>query len=133
MNLRATVSTLLFALPALAAKPTADQAKAFVAKTNDDLKRLDVKFSTADWVKNNFITDDTQQIAAWANEDLMAYTSQAIKESVKFKDVKGLDPDTARAISLLRLSAAPLPAPNDAKKREELATLAAKLEGTYGK
>ncbi len=107
------------------------ESKAFAKKLNDDLLKLYVRSSTAEWLKATYITDDSERNAAAMNEDLMAYTGQAIKESLKFKG-QPLDPDTARFIYLLRVSQA-LPAPADAAKRSELATLAAKLEGLYGK
>ncbi len=123
--------TAAVAAPVAAAAPTPDDAKAFAAKLNDDLKRLWVRQSTAEWIKNTYITDDTERNAAALNEDVMAYVSQAIKESLKYKDVAA-DADTRRQLHLLRVSQA-LPAPSDAKKRGRLAELAAKLDGLYGK
>ncbi|MFT3843194.1 MAG: M2 family metallopeptidase [Myxococcaceae bacterium] len=123
------MSVLAFSV---AAKPaTVEEAKTFTAKTEDDLKRLWVRAQTAEWIKSTYITDDTGQNAAWSNEDVMAYLSVAIKDSQRFKKLK-LDPDTARQLYLLSVSQA-LPAPSDPKKRGELAGLAAKLEGAYGK
>ncbi|MBI3182232.1 MAG: M2 family metallopeptidase [Myxococcales bacterium] len=112
-------------------RPGPADAKAFAEKVNVDLKKLWVKQQTAEWIKNTYITDDTERNAAWANEDVMAYLSSAIKESVKFKGLQ-LDADTARMLYLLRVASA-LPAPSDEKKRAELAGIAAKLEGMYGK
>src|SRR4051812_42182952 len=111
---------------------TAADAKAFTNKVNGDLKKLWVRSSTADWIKNTYITDDTEQNAAWANEAVMAYLSESIKDSLRYKDLQGLDKDTQRFLYLLRI-ASPLPAPSDEKKRAELASIAAKLEGMYGK
>ncbi len=111
--------------------PAAPDAKAFVAKLNEDLMKLWVRSSTAEWVKATYITDDTERNAASANEDVMAYLSTAIKESIKFKGQK-LDPDTERMLYLLRVSQS-LPAPSDAAKRTELSKIAARLEGMYGK
>jgi peptidyl-dipeptidase A len=122
--------------PAVAPGPAAqnskaEEAKLFVARLNEELKKLWVRSSTAEWVKATYITDDTERNAASANEDVMAYISGAIKESIKFKGQK-LDPDTERMLYLLRVSQS-LPAPSDAAKRTELAGIAAKLEGLYGK
>ncbi|MBM4378025.1 MAG: M2 family metallopeptidase [Deltaproteobacteria bacterium] len=108
------------------------EAKAFVDKVNKDLKVLWTKQATAEWVKNTHITDDTERNAAWANETVMAYLSGAIKDSLQFQGVAGLDADTQRMLNLLRLSSS-LPAPSDEAQRGELASLAAKLEGMYGK
>jgi peptidyl-dipeptidase A len=125
-------ASLLTAAPAADAKPPSPQeARAFVEKVNVDLKRLWIRASTAEWIKSTYITDDTERNAAAMNEDVMAYLSGAIKESLKFKGLK-LDPDTERQLYLLRVAQA-LPAPSDEKKRSELATTAARLEGLYGK
>ncbi|MBM4782896.1 MAG: M2 family metallopeptidase [Archangiaceae bacterium] len=109
----------------------AAEAKAFGVALNADLKKLWVRSSTAEWIKGTYITDDTERNAAAMNEDTMAFTTQAIKQSLVWKNVK-LDPETDRYLYLLRVSQA-LPAPSDAKKRTELAATAAKLEGMYGK
>ena len=109
----------------------AAEAKAFGVALNADLKKLWVRSSTAEWIKGTYITDDTERNAAAMNEDTMAFTTQAIKQSLVWKNVK-LDPETDRYLYLLRVSQS-LPAPSDAKKRTELAATAAKLEGMYGK
>jgi peptidyl-dipeptidase A len=117
--------------PPAAAKPGAADAKAFVDRVNADLRRLLVRQQTAEWIKSTYITDDTERNAAALNEDLMAYLSSAIREAVRFEGVAA-DPDTARMLYLLRVSSA-LPAPSDPVKRSELASIAARLEGIYGK
>ncbi len=129
--MRALMLFCLVTSASFAQKPTPEQAKAFAAKVNEDLKRLWVRQSTAEWIKNTYITDDTERQAAWANEEVMAYLSSAIRESMKFKGLE-LDPDTERQLHLLRIATA-LPAPSDEKKRTELASIAAKLDGMYGK
>jgi peptidyl-dipeptidase A len=119
------------ALAAAPPSPTAEEAKAFVQKTDGELRKLWVRAQTAEWIKSNFITDDTERNAAAVNDDVMAYLSVAIKEAARFQGVK-VDPQTARMLLLLRVSQT-LPAPNDAAKRTELAQTAARLEGAYGK
>ena len=114
-----------------AGAPSAEEARAFAAGVNQRLKTLWSRAETAGWIKSTYITDDTERNAAAAIEDVMAFTSQAIKESARFQGLE-LDPDTARTLHLLRLSNT-LPAPSDAAKRQELAELAAKLGGVYGK
>jgi peptidyl-dipeptidase A len=113
------------------AKPTPEEAKAWVKKVNDDLKRLFTDAARADWVKNTYITEDTEVLSADAAEKVMVYTAQAIKEATRF-DGLALDPETARAIHLLKISA-DLPAPNDAGKTSELAKIASEMTSLYGK
>jgi peptidyl-dipeptidase A len=136
------IAAALAVLPALAlaqaapgpfAAPAAspEEARAFVEGANEALKRLLVRRETAEWIKSTHITDDTERNAAASNEDVMAYLSRTIRDSVPFAGV-GADPDTERGLHLLRI-ASPLPAPGDPQKRAELAAIAAKLEGIYGK
>ncbi|MGC3999192.1 MAG: M2 family metallopeptidase [Anaeromyxobacter sp.] len=119
------------AASAAPAGPSAADAQAFVQKANEELKRLWIRSSTAEWIKSTYITDDTERNAASLNEDVMAYLSGAIATAVKFQALT-TDTDTARALYLLRVASA-LPAPSDPAQRAELAQLAAKLEGLYGK
>jgi len=114
-----------------ATAPTPADARAFVERVNDELRRLSVRVGTAEWIKNTYITDDTERNAAAMNEDLMAYLSKAIPEAARFDGVAA-DADTARMLHLLKVGST-LPAPRDPAKRRELAGIAAKLEGLYGK
>ena len=132
------IAAALAAFPALAssqapppAPPSPAEARAFVDGVNVDLRRLLVRRETAEWIKSTFITDDTERNAAALNEDVMAYLSGAIRESARFAGA-GADPGTARMLHLLRFASS-LPAPSDPGKRAELAAIAAKLEGIYGK
>ena len=113
------------------AQPTPADAKAFVDGVSVDLKRLWIRSQTADWIKSTYITDDTERNSAALSEDVMAFLSKAIADSVRF-DRAGGDYDTRRQLHLLKIATS-LPAPNDPERRRELAEIAAKLEGIYGK
>lgn len=119
--------------PAVAtpAKATPDEAKAWAVKLNADLKKLFAEQSRIEWVRNTYITHDTEILAAAKNEEVMAYQSKAIKEATRF-DGLNLDPETARFLRLLKVSTT-LPAPDNAEKRKRLATIAAELDSMYGK
>ena len=106
------------------------EARRFVGDVNDQLKRFTVEASVADWIKSTYITDDTERNSAAANERLLGYASDAAKAAVPFKDMPGLDADTARMLHLLRING---PVIDDPAKRLEMTTLAARLEGSYGK
>jgi peptidyl-dipeptidase A len=126
---------LLAAPPAGPAPATPEEARAFVARVNAELKRLWLKANTAEWVRMTHITDDTDRLAAWASEDMMAYMSSAISESLRFDRVAA-DPDTRRMLTLLRVRADYVdypPAPRDPAKRAELAGLSSRLGSIYGK
>src|SRR5712692_1528738 len=114
-----------------ASPPDPAGAKEFAAKVNEDLKELGVKSQTASWIKNTYITDDTERASAKADEEALGYLSNAIHEAAGFKDVR-TDPQTQRMLYLLRVNSS-LAAPSDPKQRLELTTLGSKLEGIYGK
>lgn len=115
-----------------AQKPkTAADAQSFIERVNADLKELWTEWSRAEWIKSTYIIDDSELIAARANERQLAYAGQAIKEAASFNGVE-VDPAVRRQLDLLRRSQT-MPAPSDAAKRKELTELAAKMEGLYGK
>ncbi|HZN93305.1 MAG TPA: M2 family metallopeptidase [Myxococcales bacterium] len=112
--------------------PPEKEAHAFMVKVEGDLRRLWSRASTAEWIKNTYITDDTERNEAAAAEEVMGYLATAIKQSTRYKGLPGLDRDTERKIHLLQV-ASTLPAPSDPEKRAELAGIASKLNGIYGK
>lgn len=112
-------------------KPTAAEAEAFMNKTEARLAELAVKVNQATWVQSNFITEDTQALAAAANDEYTALTTELVEESKKYDGVK-MSPELARKFMLLRLSLT-APAPKDAKLRREMTELGSWLEGEYGK
>jgi peptidyl-dipeptidase A len=116
--------------PASRPPPTAEEAKAFVARAAAELQRLTTNSNVAQWVKSTYITDDTERMAAAADEALLGYQTQAVKEAARFDGLKDLDEGTARQLLLLKLAGA---GPDDAARRLEQTTLQAKLEGLYGK
>jgi peptidyl-dipeptidase A len=115
--------------PAELSRPTAEDARAFVAKVNQDLSRLLPESSTANWIKSTYITDDTERNGASANERVFSYNSEAAKNAARFKGV-AVDPDTERMLHLLRVGS---PIIDDPKERLELTTIRARMEGYYGK
>src|SRR5450755_125922 len=127
----ACFSMLVQAAPDTSKPATPQEAKAYVEKLNADLLQLNIRDQTAQWVKNTYITDDTERLAADSDDAVLAYTAQALRDVQRFQGLK-LDPETARMLYLLRVSN-PLLAPNDPRARKELTELGAKLEGLYGK
>lgn len=113
------------------APPTPEEARAFVERVNADLQQLWTRQSTASWVKATYITEDTDRLAAWAREEVMAYISRAVEESKRFDGVE-VDEFTGRALMLLRFTQA-LPAPSEAALRSELALVASNLQSIYGR
>ena len=93
------------------AEPTIAEAEKFIVDAEKRLFDLSVKSSRADWVKSTFITDDTEALAAEANEELIAATTELAEQSQRFDSLK-LPTDVARKLKLLKLSLT-LPAPRD--------------------
>jgi peptidyl-dipeptidase A len=113
------------------APPTVAEAKAFYEKVDRDLRRLFTRRERMGFVSLTFINDDTQKLAALAEEDSMEYLNKAIQESARFDGLQ-LPPDLARMHHLLKLAGV-APAPSDATERGELAGILANMSATYGK
>ena len=114
-----------------AAAPTVAEAEAFLKKAEAQLFELGNSAQRAGWVQENFITVDTEGIAAQANEELTRVSVELGKQAHRFDNLK-LPPDAARKMTLLKLATI-LPAPNDPAKQKELAQIEASLDGDYGK
>ena len=111
--------------------PTVADAEAFMKKAEARLLDLNINAGRTEWVAENFITDDTQQIAAAANSDLIGATTELAESARRFDKLK-LPPDLARKFLLLKLSLS-LPAPSNAAERNELTQIASWLGAEYGK
>src|SRR5215471_10051517 len=114
-----------------AAAPTAEEAQKFIENSEKDLFDLGLKAQRAGWVQENFITEDTEQIAADAGEALNTASAKYAKEAHRFDALK-LSPELARKRLLLELATG-FPAPDDPKAQKELAQILASLDGDYGK
>lgn len=109
----------------------ATEAKKFVEEAEKKLLALNLKSSRASWVQSNFITDDTEAMAAAAQDELTAVTTELAEQARRF-DARQLPPDTARKLELIKLSLT-LPAPNNPAEREEMTKIAVSMESDYGK
>ena len=111
--------------------PTVADAKEFLDAAEAKLLALSVDSNRADWVKDNFITDDTEVLAAQADEKVINATVDLVKQSKRFDGLK-LPEDLARKMKLLRVSLT-VATPSDPKESAELTRILASLEGAYGK
>jgi peptidyl-dipeptidase A len=119
------------ATKANAPKPTVAEAEKFAATAEQELNDLALKAGRASWVQENFITDDTEQIASDANDALTEAGTRLATQAVRFDGLK-LPYDTARKLKLIKLSLT-VPAPSDSKERQELTRIVVKMNGAYGK
>jgi peptidyl-dipeptidase A len=108
-----------------------EEAKKFLEDAEAKLLKLNVEASRADWVKDTYITEDTEILAAKADERAINATVELAKQATRFDHLK-LPEDLARKMKLLKLSLT-LATPSDPKESAELTQIVSSLEGTYGK
>ena len=113
--------------PAAAPSEAADK---FAARVNQELQTLDFELEAADFTHQTFINDDTQMLAAHAQDRYLAALSQAATESRRYEGEK-LSPSVERTLMEIKINA-PAPAPPDPAKRAELAALGSHLASLYG-
>ena len=111
--------------------PTVANAQKFLEEVESRYFDLTNKAQRASWVEENFITDDTEQIAAEANQELNTFSAEMSKKAHEFDKV-ALQPEMERKMLLLKLASG-FPAPADQKEQKELAQVLASLDGDYGK
>jgi peptidyl-dipeptidase A len=111
--------------------PTLAEAQAFMKHAEDELADLSVRASRAQWVSENFITDDTEVLSAQAQEKLTAVVTQLALDTRRFDGLK-MPPELARKFVLLKLSLT-APAPNNDAERKELTQIASSMDADYGK
>ncbi len=114
------------------AEPSAEKAVEFVLEAEAQLEELGQEAERMAWVYSNFITEDTEKLAALSNKKFIARQVELAIQSVRFNDVQGIDGDTRRKLDILR-SGIVIPAPRDAAKTAEQSEIGAKMGGMYGK
>ncbi|HYE25548.1 MAG TPA: M2 family metallopeptidase [Clostridia bacterium] len=111
------------------AKPTVAEAEKFMADTEAMLLDLSIKLGRAQWVQANFITEDTEALAAEANDRYIAAQTR-LAEDVKRFDGLQMPPVLERKFKLLKLQLFSL---SDPRVREEYTKVATSLEADYGR
>ncbi len=117
--------------PSTSGAATTSEAEKFINDAEKRLLDLNIRAGRAEWVKSTFITDDTEALAADANEVLIGATTELAMQARQF-DSLDLSPELKRKLKLLKLSLT-LPAPKNPAERAELTKLTASMEGDYGK
>ncbi|HEX5061211.1 MAG TPA: M2 family metallopeptidase [Kofleriaceae bacterium] len=108
------------------------EATEFAKHADEELRKLYVDSSVADWANQTDITPEHEAASAKASEALANGLTKLIKESRKFERVlPKLDPDTRRQLWLLKIAGQP--APDDPAQAEQLAKIAAEMTSIYGK
>jgi peptidyl-dipeptidase A len=124
-------SAIAIGCTAKGSAPTAAEAKSFLDNANETTLRLGIEQGRAGWVQQNFITDDTEALAARANQLAIEAGARFAKEATKYDHVD-VPPDQRRQLNLLKVSLV-LAAPSDPKESDELTKIMARLESAYGK
>ena len=83
--------------------PSAVEAEQFVKEAEARLERLGIEGTRAAWVSRNFITDDTEAIAAQAYARYLAASGEIAVEARRYHSLK-LAADTARKLKFLQQS-----------------------------
>lgn len=115
-------------VPVKKGKPTVAEAEQFLKNAEARLEKLANAAGRAAWVYETHITDDTEAIAAQANEAMLAASGEIAIAARRYNQLP-LSADSQRKLKLLQLS---LSLSND-KDRERYTQLAAQMNGAYGK
>src|SRR6266699_1193153 len=121
----------MFAEAKTSTSPTVAEAEEFMKRAEARLAELSLKVNQANWVHDNFITDDTEALAAAANDENTAATTELVERAKRFDGVR-MPAQLARKFLLLKLSLT-APGPKDPALRKEMTEIAASLESDYGK
>ena len=112
------------------AGPTVEDAETFIRDAESRLLALWIDAGRAAWVQNNFMTPDTNALAASANATVMAATIELAAEAAQFNGL-AIPDDLDRKLTLLKTSLAAV-APSDPARQQELAELMTEMESIYG-
>ncbi|CAA9353119.1 MAG: Dipeptidyl carboxypeptidase [uncultured Lysobacter sp.] len=118
------------AAPTAAAAPEGETADEFIARVNEEYRKLYPELTAAQWLSSTYISDDSQLLSAKANERYLGQLNRWIDQARRFEGQQ-MSPETARAIRMLKLSTS-MPPPKDPAKLAELTQIATRMEGLYG-
>jgi peptidyl-dipeptidase A len=122
----------IIAMPLLAQQqPTVQEARSFIDRVERELFDLNVKQSRAQWVSENFITVDTEQLSADATAAFAVALQKHALAARRFDNVQ-LPADLRRKLTLLKLGLS-APPPGNAAEAAELTQLTVGMQSDYGK
>src|SRR5262245_30965112 len=127
----ATVAVAVACSSGSTAPVTAAEARQFLDTANATLLRLGVAQSRTGWVQQTYITDDTEAIAARANQEYLDAAARLAKEATRFDRID-VPADQRRQLTLLKVALV-VATPANPADSDELAKIIARLESAYGK
>ena len=107
---------------------TVAQAEQFIRNAEARLEKTGMNAQRAEWVSENFITDDTEVITAQASDQNLAAAGELALQARHFNGVP-LSAKNTRKLKLMQLSLVL----SDPTERETYTRLAASMTGAYGK
>jgi len=110
--------------------PTIQEAKEFLEQSEEEIVELRNYASKVYWIQANFITEDTNALAALAGAEGAKMSTRLANEAKRFNDVS-LPADMRRKMDGLKRGSN-FPAPEKEGAAEELAKIMTNLEATYG-
>ena len=115
----------------LGSGPSADEARSFLEEASTRLEALGVRAARAEWIKANFITVDTEAMAAEASEKYVTASVELAKQASRFNGLQ-LNVNTRRQLEILK-RAITMPSPADRALTQELIQIATRMDSNYGK
>lgn len=112
-------------------KVSAAEAASFVSDAEARLAEANIDQQRAAWVAENFITWDTQILAARASERQIALGVDLAKRAARFDGVPNLPYDVRRKLDLIKLTLT-TPGPSDPSKTAEMARIGSEMDAMYG-
>lgn len=113
------------------APPTVEDARRFLADAEARLLDAATLSQHADWIKDTYINDDSEAVAADLDERALSLQVELAKAATRF-DGLTLPPDLARKMRILKTDITLAP-PADPAAARELTRIGAAMEGAYGK
>src|SRR5690349_13726690 len=83
--------------------PTTADAKSFLDNVNQTMLKLGIEQSQAGWVQQTYITDDTDAVAAHANQRYIDAVARFVKDTPRFEKLD-LPADERRQLNVLKTS-----------------------------
>jgi peptidyl-dipeptidase A len=138
MLIRPMIALTILGLPALqaqvvaqASRPTPAAALRFMHTAESTLAVLSIKVNQAQWVQQNFITEDTEALSAEAQSNF-GIAVQRLAMAARRYDALRLSAELRRKFLLLKLSLA-APPPADPAEANELTRITVSMDADYGR
>ncbi len=112
-----------------AASAGPEDARIFVERVEAEATKMRAYASRAFWVQANFVTVDTNALAARAGAEITQMAVSNAVEAARFNQLE-LDPVLRRKLEAIKLGIT-LPAPSNEADINELATIASNLDSMY--